>query len=335
VSGNFVGTNPAGTSAQPNEIGIKVGDSISGGVKNAIGGALPADRNLISGNGIGLEVDDPPEGGAHTIQGNYIGTDRMGTHALANAYGIRLASNESLIGGQSPTTRNLISGNLATGLVIEPRHPLVPTDHNFVWGNWIGTDASGRLPLGNEEFGIFIFGYDSGIVSTPSTLIGGDVKNKANKIAFNGEGGIEVEEGTGQTLLRNSIFSNGRLGIDLANDGITPNDTGDGDTGPNNLQNFPLLKRATSATRVIKGKLESTPDHDFTIEFFSNSSCDPLNYGEGKKFLGGTVVHTDGSGKVRFSFPSPKRFRAGRAITATATGSEGNTSEFSRCKTAG
>ena len=52
--------------------------------------------------------------------------------------------------------------------------------------------------------------------------------------------GVDVEDdSTGNAIQRNSMFSNGELGIDLADDGVTLNDAGDGDTGPNRLQNFP------------------------------------------------------------------------------------------------
>ena len=44
---------------------------------------------------------------------------------------------------------------------------------------------------------------------------------------------------TGNAILGNSIHSNGSLGIALDNDGVTANDAGDADVGPNNLQNFP------------------------------------------------------------------------------------------------
>lgn len=88
-----------------------------------------------------------------------------------------------------------------------------------------------------------------------------------NTIAFNGQDGVEISGAgvTGNSILRNSIFSNAGLGIDLGANGRTANDPGDADTGPNNLQNFPVLTSAETvgATTTIKGRLNSTPPRSF------------------------------------------------------------------------
>ena len=62
-----------------------------------------------------------------------------------------------------------------------------------------------------------------------------------NTIAFNRTDGVYVESGTSNGIRGNSIFSNTGLGIDLGPDGVTPNDTGENDTGGKNPQNFPVL----------------------------------------------------------------------------------------------
>ena len=69
-----------------------------------------------------------------------------------------------------------------------------------------------------------------------------------NTIAYSDAVGVAVYSGTGRTIRGNSIFGNGGLGIDLLNDGVTPNDLGDPDIGPNNLQNFPLV---TTITQLV------------------------------------------------------------------------------------
>ncbi len=144
---------------------------------------------------------------------------------------------------------------------------------------------------------------------------------------------------TASRISGNSIDSNGGLGIDLVSEsggGVTPNDAGDGDDGGNGLQNFPVIQSAvvSSGSTTVSGTLNSLPNSQFSLEFFSNPQCDPSGYGEGANFLGNVTVTTDASGNAAFQAtvaPAP----AGSSITATATHlSTGNTSEFSACQIA-
>src|SRR5439155_27181143 len=157
-------------------------------------------------------------------------------------------------------------------------------------GNVIGTQANGTAALGNTGNGVEIFITSNNTVSR-------------NTIAFNGGSGVFVSGGsaTGNLIRSNSIFSNARLGIDLSSssdptNGVTPNDAGDGDSGPNNLQNFPVLTGASSSASggtFITGTLNSTPNRTFTIEFFASTIGDPSGFGEGALPLGLTTVTTD------------------------------------------
>jgi hypothetical protein len=137
------------------------------------------------------------------------------------------------------------------------------------------------------------------------------------------------------SMRSNAIFSNALLGIDLGGDGVTPNDPGDSDFGFNNFQNFPMITSVTgdSSQTTITGTLNSTPNTNFTINFYSNSSCDPSGYGEGAQQFGLTAIQvpTDASGNVIFIATLAVPFPTGRVITATATDPTGNTSEFSPC----
>jgi hypothetical protein len=190
-----------------------------------------------------------------------------------------------------------------------------------VLGNYIGTDPTGTQPLGNDRNGVqFLF---------KNNTVGGDTPAAANIIAFNGADGVTVENSiaTGDRILGNSIFSNADLGIDLGDDGFTLNDTGDSDTGPNNLQNFPTITsaRTTGTSLTVRGNLNSFRDKTFTIEFFSNPSGK-----EGKTFLARRSVTTDAlTGTAVFSFTFAATVVLGEKITATATRA-GNTSEFSK-----
>src|SRR5207237_1047563 len=129
---------------------------------------------------------------------------------------------------------------------------------------------------------------------------------------------------------------NSGLAVDLTPPfGINPIDNCDSDTGPNNLQNFPIITSATanSTTTTIQGTLNSTAGTQFRIEFFANAACDPSSNGEGQTFLGFTNATTDASCNASFSFSAPNAAITGPLITATATDSNGNTSELSACVT--
>ncbi len=109
VAGNLIGTEVSGNSALPNaQSGIFASETNS----NTIGGTTPADRNVISGNGInGVELYNT---GGTTILGNFIGTIATGTAALSNASrGVFIwgASSGNIVGGPNPGDRNTISGN--------------------------------------------------------------------------------------------------------------------------------------------------------------------------------------------------------------------------------
>jgi hypothetical protein len=112
--------------------------------------------------------------------------------------------------------------------------------------------------------------------------------------------------------------------------GKTANDPGDIDAGANGLQNFPVLTSAkkTSTGTTIVGTLGSATSKTYQVQFFSNPSGN-----EGKTFLGQKSVTTNSSGNVSFTFTTSKAISAGQTITATATDSAGNTSEFSAPKT--
>src|SRR5262249_44642074 len=183
----------------------------------------------------------------NVIAGNFIGTNAAGTAAVANTRGIDVeaAAPGTTVGGTAPAARNLISGNLGNGIVLA-------SDNNVVQGNEIGTDVTGTLALGNAFSGVSVGGSHN--------TIGGTGTGAGNAIAFNCIAGVRLDfvpVGVGNSILGNSIFSNVALGIDLNEDGVTANDPGDTDIGPNNLQNFPVLTGATPSgtSTVIRGTL--------------------------------------------------------------------------------
>jgi large repetitive protein len=134
-------------------------------------------------------------------------------------------------------------------------------------------------------------------------------------------------------ILGNSIFGNAKSGIDLGADGVTPNDPMNPDTGPNNRQNFPVLKSAvntSAAVTTITGTLQSAKTVAFRVEFFASPTADPSGFGQGKSFLGFTIVTTSANGEASFTFNTRAPVPVGQFISATATDAAGDTSEFAK-----
>ena len=321
VQGNLIGTDATGhVSLGSQVVGIFINTTSPGAA--TIGGTTAGARNVISGNQDGLDLNTQSTG--ITIQGNYIGTDITGSNALPNASrGMFVSTNNTIIGGTAPGAGNLISAN-ADGIDIANS-----STGNLIRGNFIGTKADGVSPLGNTNSGVGIF------TGSSNNSVGGTVAGAGNRIAFNTRG-VVVDSGTGNAILANSIFSNAGVGIDLTPvAGVTANDNCDTDTGPNNLQNFPVLTSAVAGAvnTTIQGTLNSTASTTLRIEFFANASCDNSGNGEGQTFLGFTNTTTDASCNANFSFSVPNASVTGPIITATATDPGNNTSEFSACRT--
>jgi uncharacterized repeat protein (TIGR01451 family) len=148
--------------------------------------------------------------------------------------------------------------------------------------------------------------------------------------------------GTGHSVLGNSIHSNTGInsqyipgngfGIELGyQDVVEANDPGDPDTGPNNLQNYPVLADVTAGGTTVNGSLNSTPSTSFDLHFYANTACDASGHGEGETYLGSDTVTTDAVGDVSFSSAVTVPVPVGAFVTATATDPAGNTSEFSQC----
>ena len=201
------------------------------------------------------------------------------------------------------------------------------SDGSLIEGNHVGTDVTGSTGLANSGHGV-------GMYNSSGTTVGGITAAARNLIAENGANGISVDSGTGNRFLSNHIWSNAGVGIDLASDGVTPNDTGDSDTGANDLQNYPVLSGALTdenAFARVEGSLNSLTSTTFRLQFFHSDTCDPSGFGEGQYLFGDTLVTTDGSGDVSFSFDFDASVPESAFITATATDTTlGTTSEFSQ-----
>jgi hypothetical protein len=308
VQGNYLGTTAAGDSPLGNS-GVVIS-----GFDNIVGGSDVNERNLLSGNDYGVFIASGAAGG-NRVLGNFIGIDCTGKFALPNLGGVRIDSGvANRIGGSGPGEGNVIAGNLV-GVGLR----LPGTTGNIVEGNWIGTDVGALAALGNTAAAVYI--SDGAL----NNMI------QRNEIAFNGQGVQVVGDSTvGNSIRANAIYSNGSPGIDLGGDGVTANDSADVDTGPNQLQNFPVLTSAvvTATGASVSGTLNSKPNTLFIIELFANGSC---NAREGRAFVDWFTVATDATGNASFAATISSPMLLGTLVTATATDPEGNTSEFSSC----
>ncbi len=301
--------------------------NFNGGLTSFASGVVFKSLIVNGFRGAGIEIRFTSD---NTVTGCYIGTNASGNAAIPNGSGIKiLSAGGNIIGGTTAQERNVISGNDGDGIDFFAGgfNP-----NNQFKGNYIGTQADGTSALGNTGDGIQSEAGSDG--SSNPTIIGGSLAGEANIIAFNGGSGINVPAGKGVSMRANSIFSNAALGIDLGNDSITGNDDCDGDSGNVNLtlQNFPVIAGVTTAggNTTIDGILNSQPNKTFTLDFFSSPESDPSGFGEGKNYLGSTMVTTNGSCAASFSVTFAATLTSGDAITATATDAQNNSSEFSQ-----
>jgi len=325
VEGNFIGLAPDGSTTGSNGYGI-----LTTTAGTTIGGTTPAARNVISGNdrvGSGVSISNC----SATVSGNYIGTDASGLLARPNSQqGIYVEDEIApghgvVIGGAEPGAGNLISGNSVgirlgrTGSFLGQPFT-VPAYGVTVTGNLIGVKSDGK-PLGNA------IGID--ILAGVQNVIGGPEPGAGNVIAFNSRAGVVITNPGNPASINNRVLSNaiygGGIGIDLGDDGPTPNDAMDSDEGSNHRQNFPIITSTAvnGSTLSIQGTLNSTANTQFTIQFFG----DGMNFLQPQTFLGSTSTTTDNNGNTTFSATVP---RPGNNVTvnATATDPLGNTSEF-------
>ena len=195
IEGNFIGTDPSGAVPLGN---VNFGILANNGPSSVtVGGTTPAARNLISGNAVGgVNFGAAGNGGTgNAVQGNLIGTDASGGNPLAGAQtGVEVDSSSSIditIGGTTPESRNVISGNGGYGVRLNNGSNLV------VSGNFIGTDVTGTAPVGNTNYGIF--------VEANGSRIGGSAPGAGNVISGNAIHGVEISSATGVIVQGNLI----------------------------------------------------------------------------------------------------------------------------------
>ncbi len=306
---NNIGTNAAGTA--------DLGNSLAG--VSVSSPSITLRNNVISGNDVnGLLIKNNVSENV-TVENNRIGTNAAGDVAVDNTGSGILFSNQPK---NSLVTGNIIGGNSSHGISLTGSG----IQDNLIAENYIGANAGGT-DLGNGGSGVHISGGPNG-----NTV-------ERNTIANNGGDGVTIvgNDSLGNTVWENSIHSNDGHGIDLGDDGVTANDAGDGDAGPNHLQNYPA--NITFASRdddaSIRFTLDVTANRKYIVDFYS---CDSSTSGEGQEWLGfvSSTPPSSGTAAVTGStlLGQLDDFSGTTAthVTATATDDEtGSTSEFAPC----
>lgn len=367
VQGNYIGTDVSGTMDLGNGAdGIHIGSS-----RNVmVGGTDPGASNLISGNGgSGIHILRSSQFAAetNTVQGNFIGVNVIGSHALGNGEdGVRVVNaGNNTIGGTTTAARNVISGNSVHGIRIEGELAL----GNTVQGNYIGTDASGSMAVRNAGNGVLVLGARNNVVGGLSegarnvisgnfgsgVQIVGPVYAPANWVQGNYIGtdvtgtqplgnlfGVYVhgnytvvggpEPGAGNLIaynLNNGIFNDGTSNYAIRRNSIFGH--GDIGIGGHNTPPAPALTSVMSDgnTLLIQGDLTGAPNTTIEIEFFSNLTPHWTGFGEGQTYIDTTSVTTNSTGQVSFSVVITPTPAVGLWISATATHVDTSTSRFS------
>jgi parallel beta-helix repeat protein len=346
---NRIGLDPPGMLPRGN---TDNGVFVEGGASSfTIGGEAPGTGNYISGNLsdgiqifsghniniyqniIGLAVDGlQPYGNGQLSSTDDPGCCHAGVTVNDGNAGIRIGAPGGF--GNTISGNNTgvwLGGSIATRVesnrigLAHVSSAIVPNDGDAGIALYTSIDANVRFNevVGSSGYaGVFLYGANDAIVdeniirdSTNSGVI------VANYAAGPNAGANRIR--------KNSIYGNGGLGIDLGWNGPTLNDAGDTDGDPNGQQNFPVLSNAENNGGNFRVTVDTTgfAAGVYLLQFFSTPACDANGYGEGQTFIGETTFAANDIQSIVLG----GTLAVGHAITATATNSSGDTSEFSLC----
>lgn len=324
-------------------------------------------RDNVVGNGtnVGILMTSTVN---NVIAGNFIGVDDDGQTVLPNGnagiviMGGPTPTTGNIVGGTTPADRNVIANGSRAHVVIFGTGGVV--SQNRIIGNYLGVDGTGAInpSFVNGSEGVIVAGNATG------NTIGGFAPGESNIIANNTTGismlGISAFSLVPQdnSVLANSIYSNFAgatpgFGIDLNDDsdgnmladasvGVTVNDAGDSDSGPNNYLNFPIVSNVAttdddvSITYGLDANLAQHSATGFRIQFYANIVTNPSGHGDGQIFIGyedisGPVSnHTFTIANTGLPVGTYSFALTATAITSSPTGF-GATSEFSGVEVAG
>jgi hypothetical protein len=322
------------------EHGIEISDGASNnliGGSNAIpGGDCPGDRNIISGNhsrGIAIRSLGTNN---NIVSGNYIGTDPGGTIAVGNQpVGIQIYNDarENRIGGSTPGEHNLISGN-TTGIMLNDPG----TISNTVIGNYIGTDASGTLAVGNSSQGVQISNAKWNRIGGSNATPGGVCTGECNVISGNGANGVVLcdDNTVSNTVIGNYIgtnvsgtaaIRNGDTGVLICSNAhgnqIGGSATGEGNLISGNRQYGVMLNNSNTMSNTISGNTIVTNTNN-GIFVTGGASWNTIGVSNTIAFNGQHGVEVNGSSTISDTITRNSIYsNVGDGITLTNGGNRG------------
>lgn len=298
---NIVGLDITGTLPLPNTLtGITLGTSSS---FNQIGDGTFANRNIIASNPTHEILLSASACNYNTIDYNYVGLDITGTQIIPSG-----GDGIQILQAVGTTIRNnVIAGHMGDGI----HATQTSSDSLLIEFNKIGVLADGITPAGNGEHGVYL------------NCVGLTKQVSDNIIANNGKDGIFINDGN-SFFLRNQIYNNGELGIDINFNGVDPNDPNDSDSGVNELLNYPEVTRfSVGSTGASVDFNLDVPTGHYRVEVFGvpAGSGDPSTHGEGNVFIGFANIFHPGGGTQAFSqaMAGNSMVSGGDSVSLTAT----------------
>ncbi len=314
-----------------------------------VGNGTAAGRNIINGGNYGIQIQLSSNN--WNIRGNYFGLAADGVTQLSPIYALAVAidsgSHHNDIGGASEGDRNYIAdATFATIWIWDNSN----TSYNSLLNNYLGANTNGDQVGSTPSYSVMVGSGSTSEYNTIGQVGSGNFINSKKGVYISGATNTTVAGNTiiGSTIsgvtvggsytkvTQNSIYSNTVLGINIGGgiqdaNGVTANDTGDTDTGTNDLMNYPVLSKTIkdSNNLLVTADLDfNASEGPFILEFFGNDSIDSTGYGEGRYFIGSITTSAIGD-NLNLIVPITGASPTTGYISATATNVNSSTSEFS------
>lgn len=176
--------------------------TLDGVVIDASNAGVILDGSRLSGEfESGLEIAASSKG--NTIRGMQI-MNFPSCGIFVNGNGRNTFGGDRSLGAGPTGQGNVLSRNRKSGIQVE--NP----NQNRILGNFIGTDVTGRVPLGEQQWGVNLFYHVGNGTELSGDRVGGEEPWEANVIAGNLLANVELFNAGGHTVIGNL------LGVDVS-----------------------------------------------------------------------------------------------------------------------